>query len=182
MNQHQRKFLLDEIEKQYRRELDELRKQRPKAPSLNNYLIAAILDGTAQMKPQDEVARHIRARVRDLGKDESFVSPGREWGRRMDDDDEHREFVNVPVLIMFEPPAQYAEKYRQYEEALQKWQDAMKALDASIAAMRIKVQVGSDKALETLVDQADQLCAMSLTVSSKLLSSKPAKELSPAAA
>jgi hypothetical protein len=35
--------------------------------------------------------------------------------------------------------------------------------------MRIKVQVGSDKALEALVDQADRLCSMSLTASSRLL-------------
>jgi len=35
--------------------------------------------------------------------------------------------------------------------------------------MKIKVQLGSDKALLALIDQADQLCSMSLTASSKLL-------------
>ena len=43
--------------------------------------------------------------------------------------------------------------------------------------MRIKVQVGSDKSLEALVDQVDQICSMSLTVSSKLLASKPVNAL-----
>ena len=35
MNQHQRKFLLEEIEKQYRKEKQELEQRKPKAPSLN---------------------------------------------------------------------------------------------------------------------------------------------------
>lgn len=179
MNQHQRKFLLEQIEKQYKKEMDELRGRKPHAPSLNNYLIAAILDGSAKMKPQDKVAAMVRERVRDLGKDESFVAAGRDnWGRRSHEaDDAYAELVSIPALLLFEPPVQYAEKRKQFEDDLEKWEAEVRALEASIAAMRIKVQVGSDKALEALVDQADQICSMSLTASTKLLSARPVKEL-----
>jgi len=39
--------------------------------------------------------------------------------------------------------------------------------------MKIKIQIGSDKALENLVDQADTLCSLSLTESSHLLLTAP---------
>ena len=176
MNQHQRKFLLDEIEKQYRREMDQLNSKRPKAPSLNNYLVAAILDGSIRMRKPADLADAVRRRVRDLGKGETFVTSERDrWGqRRMDDDDQRAEMVSIPALLLFEAPEAYAEQRKAYEVELEKWEAARAALDASIAAMRIKVQVGSDKALNALVEQADTLCSMSLTMSSRLLLAAPA--------
>lgn len=121
----------------------------------------------------------VRQRVRDLGKAETFVAGGRDtWGRRShDEDDALAEMVSLPALLLFESPPAYAEKQAQYEADLEKWEAEEAALEASIAAMRIKVQVGSDKSLEALVDQADQICSMSLTVSSKLLASKPVNAL-----
>ena len=106
MNQHQRKFLLDEIEKQYKRERNELGERKPQAPSLNNYLIAAILDGSAKMKPQKEVETMVRQRVRDLGKGDSFISPNHNtYGRRRgEDDEEYADMVSIPALMLFEPP------------------------------------------------------------------------------
>lgn len=169
MNQHQRKFLLEEIEKQYRREKDELERHRPDPPSLNNYLIAAILDGSSKMRPVADIERETRERVRDLGKGDTLVSPeSRRWGRSRGSEEEV-EMVSLPALLIFEPPPAYAEKLGEYEAALKKWEQEMKALDASINAMRIRVQVGSDKALESIVQQADKLCSMSLTASKTLL-------------
>ena len=176
MNQHQRKFLLDEIEKQYRKEKDELNERRPKAPSLNNFLLAAILDGTAKMKPVEEVGRQIRDRVRDMGKSQALVSERESiWGRGRRDDDDEKECINVPALTLFDEPPAYAELREKYEADLAKWKAEVAALEAGIAAMRIKVQVGSDRALLSIVDQADQICSMSLTASSRLIapSSEP---------
>lgn len=166
MNQHQRKFLLDQIEKMYNTEKEALNKKKPTEPSLNNYLVAAILDGTAVMRSTEAIRNDIRTRVRDLGKDESLVESGSGWGRRRDDD---TDYINMPALILYEPPAAYAEKLKAYEEALAAWEEERKALESSINAMRIKIQVGSDKALSALVDQADCICRMSLTASSRLL-------------
>lgn len=165
MNQHQRKFLLEEIEKQYKRERDELNKRKPSEPSLNNYLTAAILDGTAVMRSQESVREAIRKRVRDLGKGDSLLEGTSRWGRG---EDEHN-CIHIPALLLFEMPTAFEEVQKQYEQAQEAWQREMKALESSISAMRIKVQVGSDTALEALVRQADQLCSMSLTASSRLM-------------
>lgn len=167
MNQHQRKFLLEEIEKQYRNEKQALSDRRPKPPSLNNYLIAAILDGTAKMNSFERVQQEVREKVRDLGKGETFVGEKDRWlGSR---DTEEQNMISIPALLLFEMPPQYQDKVEEYNQKLEAWKQEAKALESSIAAMRIKVQVGSDKALSALVEQADKICSMSLTAASRMM-------------
>lgn len=167
MNQHQRKFLLEAIEKQYKIEKSALDDRRPKAPSLNNYLIAAILDGSFAMRTSTSVRAAITERVRTLGKGEALLEPRSRYSSRNDDDD--GDSVILPASIIFEFPIKYVGELEVYETALKEWKAEREALEASIGAMRIKVQIGSDKALDRLVEQADQLCLMSLTASNKLL-------------
>jgi hypothetical protein len=171
MNQHQRKFLLDEIEKRYKLEKDELRKREPKEPSLNNYLVAAILDGSFVMKDPSVVRESLRKRVRDLGKGESLLGGGRSSWRDESEDGS----ITLPAELLFDRPVSYAEAMDVYDAAKAAWKSEMDALDASIAAMRIKVQIGSDKALDALVLQADTLCSMSLASSNRLLLSAKAE-------
>jgi len=177
MNQHQRKFLLEEIEKQYRREKDTLQKKKPIAPNLDNYLIAEILDGSAVMRPIEKVQESIRQRVRDLGKGEALVTTASRsvWGGRRRESEEDEDVISLPALLLFEMPKAFVEVRDAYEEAIALWNQQMTELESSINAMRIKVQVGSDDALESLVAQADKLCSMSLTSSSRLLLPAPAK-------
>lgn len=169
MNQHQRKFLLEQIEGIYKTEKSALNDRKPVAPSLNNYLIAAILDGTAVMRPSEHVRDTIRKRVRDLGKSKALTESGRDYDYGSRRGDETEEVIKLPALLLYEAPPAFTEVQTAYEAAAKQWEDERAALESSINAMRIKVQVGSDKALEALVDQADNICRMSLTASSRLL-------------
>ena len=171
MNQHQRKFLLEQIERIYKEEKSALHDRKPIAPNLNNYLIAAILDGTAVLQPPEKLKDAIRKRVRDLGKGAALTSSESSWGRRSENDDE--EHIKLPALLLYETPAAFVEVRAEYLAAAKAYDEECRALEASINAMRIKVQVGSDKSLEALVEQADNICRMSLTASSRLLLSAP---------
>lgn len=153
MNQHQRKFLLEQIEKLYKSESIALNNRKPSAPSLNNYLIAAILDGSVKMQPPNQLQESIRKRVRDLGKNESLIGSYSRWER-----DSGEDCIAIPALLMFEMPHAYAEEMENYQKAIAAWNSEAAALEASINAMRIKIQVGSDEALS-----AQSSCRMSHT-------------------
>lgn len=177
MNQNQRKFLLEAIEKQYRIEKEKLSEREPKAPSLGNYLTAAILDGSFKMKSVESIRSAIHDRVRDLGKDEALLTDdGDRWSRRNRRNDDSEEVVKLPVEVLFELPENYVPELDKYEKAMAAWEKEIESLEAAINAMRIKVQIGSDKALEVLIDQADKLCSMSLTASSQLMLGNGNKE------
>jgi hypothetical protein len=167
MNQQQRKYLLETVESQYKTERRELNGRKPQAPSLNNYLIAAILDGSFVMHSGDEVREAVRKRVRDLGKGEALLHTNSRF--RSGCDDEEEEVVSFPAKLLFDEPPGYVEANNEHQRLLSAWQAESSALESAFAAMKLKVQLGSDKALSALVDQADSLCSMSLTASSKRL-------------
>ena len=164
MNQTQRKFLLDAIETQYSKERDELKDQKPREPSLNNFLIAAILDKSFKLKSQESIRQAVHDRVLRLGKSNALVGSS-----RYADDDDANGNVSLPASVLFETPPPYRALHDEYKRDLEEWNRKMKNLDDSISAMRIKVQLGSDASLGALVDQADKLCSMSLTTSSTLM-------------
>lgn len=170
MNQTQRQFLLSSIESQYKAEIHALRKSKPVEPSLNNYLVASILDGTFKMKDQGAVREAIRERTIKLGKKEALLCGSTDvWGHcSLQDEDTEEKFIKVPVGIIFELPERYISEKKKYDSELEEWTERERLLTSSFEAMKIKVQLGSDKALQSLVDQADSLCSMSLTDSSKL--------------
>lgn len=167
MNQHQRKFLLEAIEKQHRTELEQLKARKPQEPSLNNYLIASVLDGSFKLQDPDSIRTEIRERVRNLGKADALVAGRSRWDKA---DDETT--VTLPVGTLFKLPPDYLVALDKFTEANTKWDAEYQDLEAAIGAMRIKVQIGSDKSLEALVEQADKLCSMSLTKTSHLLTDK----------
>ena len=167
MNQTQRKFLLDSIETQFKKERSALRDEKPKQPSLNNYLTAAVLDGTFRLKSEESIRAAIRKRVVNLGQKETLVEfKSDKWNR--EDDKEQDDQITIPADIMFDMPVGYVEAHSAWEKAYEKWEKSLESLESAFEAMKIKVQLGSDKALSALVDQADALCSMSLTASSRL--------------
>lgn len=170
MNQTQRQFLLTAIESQFKKECSVLKEKRPTAPSLNNYLVAAVLDKSFKLQPAEHVRKAIHARVLSLGQKDTLVERKSDrWGRDDEDDEKQPFHMTIPADVIFEMPKGYEMARAQYEEQKEEWDKKMAALSASFEAMKIKVQLGSDKALGALVDQADSLCSMSLTASSKLL-------------
>jgi len=171
MNQHQRKFLLEAVEKQHTIEKHKLKDRKPSEPSLNNYLIAAILDGSFVLHPPELIRASILKRVRDLGKSDTLVTSESQWNRSTDTGTTS-DMISLPAQIMFKLPPDYAVELERYEAAKAQWDAECIALESSISAMRIKVQIGSDKALNALVEQADSLCTMSLADTNRLMLSR----------
>lgn len=165
MNKDQRKYLVDAITAQYRDEQRALNDRKPKEPSLNNYLTAAVLNGSFVLRSSESLRTAITQRVRDLGRDEALVERGRAFSRH----EETLDRVMLPALLLFEEPPEYTAARSQYESELATWQAEVDALEAAFKAMTLKVQVGSAEALQGIVAQADRLCSLSLSATNARL-------------
>lgn len=172
MNQHQRKFLLDQIEKQYRKEREILNDREPEAPCLNNFLVAAILAGTVRLQPPEILKEWLGVRVRQSGTDDALISTNRRSWRASRNADEPA-CVTIPADVVFVLPEDFLEVQRKYEANHKQWESELAALEAAMSALRIKVQVGSDSALAPLIDQADRICHFSLVAAHGLLLGPP---------
>jgi len=107
----------------------------------------------------------IHERVLKLGKSDTFVKEKDDWNRRKSNEDT----VTLGAEDIFIYPPEYL-------EALADWKKKKKAHDRERLtiegrrdAIIVKITIGSDKTLEKLVNQADQLIDLDLDQTQLLL-------------
>lgn len=177
MNAKQREYLVKQIEEQSRLALGELEKRKPVPPSLNNYLIAASLSGKLQIRTSEEIAVKVREMVLKLGSKGAIVESESRYNYRYQQDEEDKFRVSLLAEDVFVFPEEYLVALREYEEAFEQWSAEYHALKEMKKTVEIKVTIGSDKALESLIREADSLASLSiinakLTADQKLLEGK----------
>lgn len=83
MNQTQRDFLIKKVQNIHNAEIKELKNKLPVEPSLNNYLIAAIINKTIKYQSIETVKKSISDRIKRLGGGTEIIK--RESGSYMND-------------------------------------------------------------------------------------------------
>jgi hypothetical protein len=179
MNEAQRKFLTQRIDNIYKAESEKLRKKIPSRPSLNNYMIAAFLDGSVKFNDIDILKKKIRDRVLKMGSESQFIESKNKRGYDWDDDDDdaptHTVMLNAEELFIV--PEAYLVALREYEAAKEKVTSALANLSAQHDTVTLKIQVGSSKALDKLVEQVDNLADLTIINSQLTLGSNDQKQL-----
>ena len=159
MNQKQREFLIDQVNKSYKSETDIWRNKRPEAPSLSNYIVAAVMDGSVKFKSIEHLKKVVKESVLGLNKKNNslFESEKRSWN-----DHEEGEIFKIKATELFEVPKGYAEAYSKYQSELEIYEKRQSDLTKVRDTLILKIQIGSDKALESLIEQADNLADLKL--------------------
>lgn len=162
MNKDQRKYLIDEVTKIYKNQRDKI--TMPEAPSLNNYLIAAFLDNSIKMKDPELLKKRIRERVLKMGHNDVLLIEKSERGywrsRPSEKDDEN--IVQISPADLFEYPENFLKARREYEQQRDECDSDIEKLDAEFKTVMFKLNISSDKALENLIQEADNLGSISL--------------------
>ena len=148
--------------------------REPKAPSFNNYLVAAILDGTFKLRNEEEIRGAIHQNVLNLGPGETLADSRSRRSWRNGDNNRDDEFiVSVPADLLFERPPGYKKAREEYESEMAEYKAQLKELREIKETLILKVQIGSDAVLGRLVDQADNLADLRL-VNARLLAAPEA--------
>lgn len=166
MNDKQRTFLIDEIKSKYKRERGLLEKDKPEPPSLNNYLIAAALDGSLEFQPVDVLRARLHDKVLTLKPGDNLLS--KDWDVR-----EKGKIFFDPAEI-FVLPQNYLDALAAYKVAREEWQRRDDALTQLKETLVLKIQLGSNAVLDKLIEQADNLADLNLVNTRLILS--PATE------
>jgi hypothetical protein len=158
MNQDQRKFLLARVEKAQKEELRKLQDETPSEPSLNNYLIAAMLDNSIELKSLDEIKASIRKKVLALGPKDTFTSSKYTW--RNDDAESHE--ITLMADILFVYPKAYLDAYAEWEAIIKEINQRIQKVNATSETLLLKIQIGSNTSLDRLVDSVDNMIDLTL--------------------
>lgn len=174
MNQNQRDFLIKHVEKTYRNQREKLDESKPSAPSLNNYLIAAILEGSFELQPAERLRETIHQQVLELGADGKLIVDKDRWNRDDDEEDRHVTLCAEDVFVL---PHNYQEAREQYERERAKWAAQARQLEEYRDTIILKIQIGSAQVLAKLIEQVDNLADLNIVNTNLLLTAPDTKRL-----
>lgn len=169
MNSEQRKYLVGRIESTAKDQMDEIKAQREVELSLNNYLIAAFLDGSIKFADLDTLRSKIKGRVIKMGSNAQLVDNEERRDRWSGSSKTMKNVVQVPAHELFIIPDNYVRAWKDWK----KREDALDAEIENIKALRdtivMKIQIGSNAHLDKLVMQIDDIGNLSLSNTQLLL-------------
>lgn len=170
MNQKQREFLIERVNKTFDAQVREINAEKTKAPSLNNYLIAAFLDNSIQFNDIDVLKNKIREQVLKMGSGNVLIHENKERYLMGNDVFAGRNTCEVIAEDLFIIPESYKIALEEYNSKMEEIRKRVNALQAQKDTIILKIQIGSDAILDKLISQADNLADLSLMNNHLLIS------------
>ena len=166
MNEKQREFIITKVTQAAERELEMIEdEKKPVEPSLNNYLVSAILTDKLVMQDIASLREKIRKRVITMGPNDTFVKEKDDWNRRKSNQDT----VTLDVADIFVYPEEYVVAKAEYDSKVKAYNKTKNEILARRDSIIVKIKIGSDKVLQKLIEQADNLIDLDLTSTQLLL-------------
>jgi hypothetical protein len=154
MNQEQRKFLTEQVQKTYNNQVSKLKEGIPEKPSLNNYLVAAFLDNTIKFNDIDILRSKMHETVLRFGISDRLIKERDSYNRRHN---QGSEIVEINPEDLFIIPQNYISAVSEYEELKTKIEKQIDELESTQRTIIMKIQVGSSAAMDKLVMQIDSV-------------------------
>lgn len=172
MNQDQRKFLIERVNKTFNQQQKKITDRKPIKPSLNNYLVAAFLDGTIQFNDIAALKHKMRETVLRYGVDDRLIRSKRNDRYRYSSDDTEDSATDVCEVVakdLFIIPENYLAALAEYETEMEKIKTELETLEAQRDTILLKIQIGSNQVLDKLITQVDNLADLNIMNSQFLL-------------
>lgn len=174
MNQDQRKFLIERVNKTFSTQCDVIRaKEKLPRPSLNNYLIAAFLDGSIKFNNIDALKEKMRAAVLKFGASDQLIKEnddGFTFSSRNRRRSETKNVCEVAAEDLFIVPEAYIKALEEYKLQQEQISKEIADLEAQKDTILLKIQIGSNTVLDKLITQVDNLADLNIMNSQFLLS------------
>ena len=155
MNQVQRKFIIERIQVKVKTRIEELNKQKLGYPSASNYFFKAILTDKLQLQSVETILAAIKRKAINAGE-------GRNW---LSDDTmgfEKETTIKLPIESLMILPEDFKiekDKVRDHNRLIQQEIDSLKL---QLDTIEVRVQLASDKVLQNMINEVDDMGDLSL--------------------
>jgi hypothetical protein len=169
MNQDQRKFLIERVNKTFENQKRKLEENKIKKPSLNNYLVAAFLDNSIQFNDIERLKIKMRDTVLKYGAADKLIKePEDGWYDRNKRKQENTcEIIAEDLFII---PQSYLDELQKFNAHKKDIEEKIIQLEAQKDTILLKIQIGSNQVLDKLITQVDNLADLNIMNSQFLLS------------
>jgi methylaspartate ammonia-lyase len=165
MNQDQRKFLIERVNKTFMIQKKKIEDNKLIKPSLNNYLVAAFLDNSIQFNDIERLKVKMRETVLRYGASDKLIKEKDDWRSERKGDN----LCEIVAEDLFIIPESYKKALAEYQSEKDKQQQEIDQLEAQKDTILLKIQIGSNQVLDKLITQVDNLADLNIMNSQFLL-------------
>lgn len=154
MNQKQREFLIKKIQESVKSKVGALEKQMPEAPSLSAILNESVLNGTFELKPIEEIKTSIIDNtLRMQVKNQSLLAS--DWRGS-------KPVYGIYAEHLFVIPEKYKNLKDKYDAKVADLRVEISELNRSAESLIVRIQLASDKTLDVMISEVDDMGNVSL--------------------
>jgi len=159
MNQAQRKFLIDKINENVKKQIEVLRRKEPEQPpSLENYFYGLALTGKLEIRDTEHIKKVLCERaMKHTCERYSDTWLGTSAGDLID-----KASVKIKIRDLFVVPKEYDELWDAYREAREENNERIRVLQMEADTLSTRIQLASDKTLERMIAEVDDMGDISL--------------------
>ena len=150
MNQQQRKFLITKIQESVKMKIRAIRDAVPEEPKIREFIKRDILNGSFEIIPNDQIKKMISRMT-----DPNLKIKGRSFSDYSDE-------IAFELKKLFIEPKDFKKIYSEYSMALKKADDEINKLNLQTESLIIRIQLASDKTLQQMISDVDDMGNISL--------------------
>lgn len=155
MNQAQRTFLINKIESSVKERVDVLNRSIPKEPSLSNYLFHAVMSGRFEIVSNEQIRKLILDKVLNSKEGEDWMSRSRGFLGSSTG-------ISFEIKDLFIIPEDYLKLKEKHDSEKKKIQDEINNINITADSLITRIQLASDKTLQTMINEIDDMGNISL--------------------
>lgn len=159
MNAQQRKFLIETITKKTSEEISRLSRSKPKKPDLRAMILSKLMQGEMIVKSSEELNEFFRKKAFDKiekGLSDNWLSEEDRYGGI------NETHVKIGVSDIFILPPEYLKAVMDYQRECREIDDKISDLQAKLNTLEIRITLASDKTLQTMINEVDDMGDLSL--------------------
>lgn len=158
MNSAQRKFLIDKITKGTEAKIKAYRDSIPESISLNVYMLHKVMSNDFEIKSQDDLKKIVLEKALKAGQNKQIREDwlGNAWGSA------NRNNVAFTLDEFFVIPEEYLRMREEREELRRKAEEQIRLLQIQLETLEVRIMVASDKTLQKLINEVDDMGDISL--------------------
>lgn len=151
MNSTQRKFLIEKIQQETKKRIEELRKSKKEYPNASNYVFKAILDGTLELQPKEHTLSILKERALKATEGQNWLS-GESMGFEKKRAIKFDRYEDIIVL-----PAEYRKAQEEVTAFNKDIEAQIESLQTTLNGIEMRIQLASDSTLKSLINQVDDM-------------------------
>lgn len=153
MNTTQRKYLVDKITERIRAKIKALESTIPESISLNVYMLHRVMSNDFEIKSNEELKNIILQKALEAGQNKSFREDwlGNAWGTAS------KKNVAFTLHEFFVIPKEYLDMVEKREQEVKKINEEIADFTRQLETMEVRIMLASDKALQNIVNDVDDL-------------------------